>query len=50
MYRNEKRSSKNILGCGELFDISLEPLVAEITYAGARRSKASRNSTSQKIV
>jgi hypothetical protein len=50
MYKNEKRSSKKILGCGELFNVSLERLVAGRPYAGARRSNASRNNTSQKIV
>lgn len=47
---NEKRSSRNMRGCGELFLVSYETFRERSTYGGARRSKASRNSTSQKIV
>jgi len=50
MYKKEKRSSKNMRGCGELTAVSRSTSGGRRTYAGARRSKASRNNTSHKIV
>jgi hypothetical protein len=50
MYRKEKRSSKKIRGCGELYSSARHGQRIGITYAGVRRSNASRNRMSQKIV